>query len=60
VAASVYSGGVEGSSIFRWFRVPSDAATAPAAASSISVPLTCTSARYQPTCDDISFIIGCE
>ena len=60
VAVPVYSGGVEGNSVFRWFRVPSDSLSSPAAASPVTIPLICTTARYQPTCDDISSTIGCE
>ena len=53
LAVPVYSGGVEGSSTYRWFRRD-------AGSPSASTPLPCTTARYQPTCDDISCIIGCE
>jgi hypothetical protein len=62
VALPVYSGGVEGSSIFRWFRIPADAAAAAASPSSAGAgsALSCSTARYQPTCDDLSCIIGCE
>jgi hypothetical protein len=54
VALPVYSGGVEGNSIFRWFRIPKDSTSA------VEIPQTRATARYQPTCDDISCIIGCE
>jgi hypothetical protein len=60
VAVPVYSGGTEGSSIFRWFRVPADSSSASAADASLRVPLSCSTARYQPTCDDLSFVICCE
>lgn len=59
VAVPVYNGGTEGSSIYRWFRIPSDS-SASVADVSLNVPLSCSSARYQPTCDDLSCIIGCE
>jgi hypothetical protein len=49
------SGGVEGPSLFRWWRCPS--ASSP---DSQRMPLACTSGRYQPTCDDLNCIIGCE
>ncbi len=49
------SGGVEGNSLFRWWRAPN-----PSSPSSSHVLLACTSPRYQPTCDDLACIIGCE
>jgi hypothetical protein len=54
VALPVYSGGVEGNSIYRWFRIPTDSKPA------VEIPQPRATARYQPTCDDISCIIVCE
>jgi hypothetical protein len=58
VAVPQYSGGVEGPSTFRWFRIPVDPSTG--SPSPNKLPLPCSTSRYQPTCDDISCIIGCE